>query len=109
MFVAENVAKACQISREQQDEYALQSQRRADEAQKAGNFRDEIVTVIVKDRKGDLSIDQDEFPRSDTSLDSLAKLRPAFTSVGNLQLSIHLSVALHIFFCLSIFLFRMVQ
>lgn len=81
-FKAENVAKECQISREQQDEYALQSQSRVDEAQKAGKFHDEIVPVIVKDRKGDLSIDQDEFPRPETSLVSLAKLRPAFIPVG---------------------------
>ena len=83
-ILAENVAKECQISREQQDDYALQSQRRVEEAQKAGHFLTEVVPVIVKDRKGNLTVDRDEFPRADTSLESLAKLRPAFTPVRNL-------------------------
>lgn len=61
----------------------MQSQRRVYDARKAGHFQAEVVPVIVKDRKGDLTVDQDEFPRADTSLESLAKLRPAFTSVRN--------------------------
>ena len=105
-ILAENVAKECQISREQQDDYALQSQRRVEEAQKAGHFLTEVVPVIVKDRKGNLTVDRDEFPRADTSLESLAKLRPAFTPVRNLISNTSFpSTLLNTFF----FLFRTVQ
>lgn len=78
---AENVAKECQISRQQQDEYAVQSQQRAEEARKASKYQAEIVPIIVKDRKGDVVVDRDEFPRPETSLASLSKLRPAFATV----------------------------
>lgn len=89
-FLAENVAKECQISRQQQDEYAVESQRRTQEAIKADKFQKEIVPITVKDRKGQIVIDRDEFPKSETSLASLSKLRPAFVTVIISNLSIRL-------------------
>ncbi len=80
-FLAENVAKQCQISRQQQDEYAVQSQQRTEEARKAKKFEAEIVPVTVKDRKGEIVVNEDEFPRPETSLATLSKLRPAFATV----------------------------
>ena len=80
--LAENVAKEYNISREQQDEYAVQSQQRAEEARKANKYQAEIVPVTVKDRKGEIVVNADEFPKPDTSVASLSKLRPAFTNVG---------------------------
>jgi acetyl-CoA C-acetyltransferase len=80
-FLAENVAKQCQISRQQQDEYAVQSQQRTEEARKAKKFETEIVPVTVKDRKGEIVVNEDEFPRPETSLATLSKLRPAFATV----------------------------
>ncbi|KZS12505.1 acetyl-CoA acetyltransferase, cytosolic isoform X1 [Daphnia magna] len=77
---AENIAKQYQISRQQQDEYAVQSQQRTEEAKKANRYQAEIVPVTVKDRKGDIIVKDDEFPRPDTSLASLSKLRPAFAA-----------------------------
>jgi acetyl-CoA C-acetyltransferase len=79
---AENVARAYQITREEQDEFALASQRKAAAAQKAGRFKDEIAPVTVKGRKGDTVIEQDEYIRHDASLDAMAKLRPAFIKDG---------------------------
>ncbi|XP_046636965.1 acetyl-CoA acetyltransferase, cytosolic-like isoform X2 [Daphnia pulicaria] len=79
---AENVAKQCQISRQQQDEYAVQSQQRTEEARKAKKFETEIVPVTVKDRKGEIVVNEDEFPRPETSLATLSKLRPAFATDG---------------------------
>lgn len=78
---AENIAKECLITRQQQDDYAVMSQQRVDDARKKGKFLAEITPVIVKDRKGDKIMDCDEFPRPDTSVSSLAKLRPAFSDV----------------------------
>jgi acetyl-CoA C-acetyltransferase len=82
-ITAENVAQKWQISRMQQDEFALASQQKAEAAQKAGKFRDEIVAITIKDKKGDKLIDTDEHPRSGTTLESLAKLRPAFHKEGS--------------------------
>jgi acetyl-CoA C-acetyltransferase len=79
---AENVAKQWQITRQQQDEFAVASQNKAEAAQKAGRFKDEIVPVIVKGRKGDVVVDTDEYPKHGTTLESVAKLRPAFAKDG---------------------------
>ena len=79
---AENVAKAYQITREDQDALALASQQKASAAQKAGRFKDEIVAVTVKSRKGDVVVENDEYIRHDATAEALAKLRPAFTKDG---------------------------
>jgi acetyl-CoA C-acetyltransferase len=79
---AENVAKQWQITRQQQDEFAVKSQNKAETAQKAGRFKDEIVPVTVKTRKGDVVVDSDEYPRHGSTLDGMAKLRPAFDKEG---------------------------
>jgi acetyl-CoA C-acetyltransferase len=80
---AENVAKQWQITRRQQDEFAVASQNKAEAAQKAGRFKDEIVPVTVKTRKGDVIVDQDEYIRHGTTLENVAKLRPAFDKDGS--------------------------
>jgi len=79
---AENVAKVYQITREQQDAFALASQQKASAAQKAGKFKDEIAPVTLKGRKGDVVVDQDEYIRHDSSAETMAKLRPAFSKDG---------------------------
>ena len=79
---AENVAEKYQITREQQDQFAAASQRKAGEAMQAGRFRDEIAPVTVKGRKGDVVISEDEYPKPSTDYDVLAKLRPAFSKTG---------------------------
>src|SRR5437660_8086936 len=79
---AENVAKQWQITRRQQDEFAVASQNKAEAAQKAGKFKDEIVPVTIKGRKGDVVVDSDEYLRHGTTLDAVAKLRPAFEKDG---------------------------
>src|SRR5579863_5075718 len=79
---AENVAKQYQITRQQQDEFAVGSQNKAEAAQKAGRFKDEIVPVTVKSRKGDIVVDADEYPKHGTTLESIGKLRPAFDKEG---------------------------
>ena len=79
---AENVAERWQITREQQDAFAAASQQKAEAAQSAGRFADEIVPVTVKTRKGEGVIDTDEHPRHGTTAESLAKLRPAFVKEG---------------------------
>ena len=79
---AENVAKAYQITREEQDAFALASQQKASAAQKAGKFKDEIAPVTVKGRKGDVVVSDDEYIRHDSTLESMAKLRPAFSKDG---------------------------
>ena len=79
---AENVARGFQITRDQQDSFAATSQQRAEAAQKAGRFRDEIVPVTIKGRKGDTVVDTDEYPRAGTTAEALAKLRPAFDKDG---------------------------
>jgi acetyl-CoA C-acetyltransferase len=79
---AENVAKQWQITRQQQDEFAVASQNKAEAAQKAGRFKDEIVPVTIKTRKGDVVVDSDEYPRHGTTLDAVGKLKPAFEKDG---------------------------
>ncbi len=79
---AENVAKQFQITRKQQDEFAVGSQNKAEAAQKAGKFKDEIVPFTVKTRKGDIVVDTDEGPRHGASLDAMSKLKPAFDKEG---------------------------
>lgn len=79
---AENVARQWQITRQQQDEFAVASQNKAEAAMKAGKFKDEIVPVTIKGRKGDTVVDTDEYPKAGVTLDSIAKLRPAFDKEG---------------------------
>jgi acetyl-CoA C-acetyltransferase len=79
---AENVAKKWQITRDDQDKFALASQQKAEAAQKAGKFKDEIVPVTIKTRKGDVVVADDEYPKHGTTLDTLTKLRPAFDKAG---------------------------
>jgi acetyl-CoA C-acetyltransferase len=79
---AENVATKYQITREQQDEFALNSQLKASSAQKSGRFKDEIVPVTVKGRKGDVIVADDEFIRHDATIEGMRKLRPAFSKEG---------------------------
>ena len=80
---AENVATKWQITREQQDEFAAASQQKAEAAQKAGKFTDEIVPVTVKSRRGDTVVDADEYIKPGTTAETLAKLRPAFSKEGS--------------------------
>ena len=80
---AENVANQWQISRDMQDEFALASQNKAEAAQKAGRFKDEIVPFAVKSRKGDLVVDQDEYIRHGATMEAMQKLRPAFVKDGS--------------------------
>ena len=79
---AENVAKQWQITRQQQDEFAVASQNKAEAAQKTGKFKDEITPVTVKTRKGDIVVDTDEYPKAGVTLESVSKLRPAFDKEG---------------------------
>src|SRR5471030_1438349 len=79
---AENVAKQYQITRQQQDEFAVKSQNKTEAAQAAGKFKDEIVAVTIKSRKGDIIVDTDEYPKKGVTLDALSKLRPAFDKEG---------------------------
>ena len=79
---AENVATKWQISREEQDRFATGSQNKAEAAQKAGRFADEIAPFTVSTRKGDIVVGQDEFIRPGTTYEALAKLRPAFSKEG---------------------------
>ena len=80
---AENVARAFQITRDEQDQFAYNSQRKAGEAMAAGRFADEITPVPVKGRKGDVVVSADEYPKPDTTLEILGKLRPAFAKDGS--------------------------
>ncbi|ALG73624.1 acetyl-CoA acetyltransferase [Azospirillum thiophilum] len=79
---AENVARVWTLSREQQDLFALASQQKAEAAQTAGRFRAEIVPVTIKGRKGDIVVEADEYPKHGTTIEALAKLRPAFAKDG---------------------------
>ncbi len=81
-MTAENVAEKWQISREQQDKFATLSQNKAEAAQKAGRFKDEIVAVTLKTRKGDVVVDADEYIRAGATLEAAAKLKPAFKKDG---------------------------
>jgi acetyl-CoA C-acetyltransferase len=80
---AENIAARWQITREDQDRFAVVSQNRAETAQKAGKFKDEIAPVTVKGRKGDTVVDQDEYIRHGATIEAMAGLRPAFTKDGS--------------------------
>ncbi len=80
---AENVAKQWQITREEQDAFAAASQNKAEAAQKAGRFNEEIVPVTIKTRKGDVVVEADEYPRHGVTAESLASLRPAFDKEGS--------------------------
>src|SRR5664280_2186851 len=82
---AENVAKQWQITRQMQDEFAVASQNKTEAAQKAGKFKDEIVAVTIKSRKGDVVVNADEYPKQGVTLEALAKLRPAFFVEGRLE------------------------
>jgi acetyl-CoA C-acetyltransferase len=79
---AENVAEKWQISREMQDEYAVASQNKAEKAQKGGKFDDEIIPFVVKTRKGEITVDKDEYIRKGATLEDMQKLRPAFNKEG---------------------------
>jgi acetyl-CoA C-acetyltransferase len=79
---AENVAEQWQISRDMQDEFAVASQNKAEAAQKAGKFDDEVIAFTVKGRKGDTIVDKDEYIRHGATIDAMQKLRPAFTKDG---------------------------
>jgi len=82
-ITAENIARQWQLSREEQDEYAVRSQNRAEAAQTAGRFDNEIAPFIIKGRKGDVTIAADEYIRAGASLEALTKLRPAFDKEGS--------------------------
>lgn len=79
---AENVATKWQLTRDEQDRFALGSQNKAEAAQKAGRFKDEIVPFTISTRKGDVVVDADEYIRHGTTLDALTKLKPAFSKDG---------------------------
>jgi len=79
---AENIADQNQITRLAQDEFAVASQNKAEAAQKAGKFADEIVPVVIPGRKGDVTVDQDEYIRHGATLEAMEKLKPAFTKDG---------------------------
>ncbi|MDF2388586.1 acetyl-CoA C-acetyltransferase [Nostoc ellipsosporum NOK] len=79
---AENVARQFQITRDDQDHFALASQNKAEAAQKAGKFKDEIVAFTIKGKKGDTVVDQDEYIRHGATLDAMTKLKPAFDKDG---------------------------
>jgi acetyl-CoA C-acetyltransferase len=81
-ITAENVAAKWQISRDEQDKFALGSQNKAEAAQKAGKFADEITPFTISTRKGDIVVDSDEYIRAGTTLEALAKLKPAFSKDG---------------------------
>lgn len=81
---AENVATKWQISRDEQDAFACASQNKAEAAQKAGKFKDEIVPFTVQTRKGDIIVADDEYIRAGTTIDALAKLKPAFSKDGTI-------------------------
>ena len=83
-ITAENVAHQWQITREQQDAFALASQMKAEAAQKAGKFTDEIVPVVLKTRRGEVVFDADEYPKHGATLESLSGLRPAFSKDGTI-------------------------
>jgi len=80
---AENIAGKWQLNREEQDKFAAGSQNKAEAAQKEGRFKDEIVPITVKSRKGDIVVDQDEYIRPGTTVEALAKLKPAFSKEGS--------------------------
>jgi acetyl-CoA C-acetyltransferase len=80
---AENVARQWQITREMQDEFAVASQNKAEAAMKAGRFKDEIIPVTIKNRKGEIVVDTDEYPKAGVTMATVSKLRPAFDKEGS--------------------------
>ena len=80
---AENVARQWQITRDMQDEFAVKSQNKAEAAQAAGKFKDEIAPVTISTRKGDVMVDQDEYIKKGVTLESVGKLKPAFAKDGS--------------------------
>jgi acetyl-CoA C-acetyltransferase len=80
---AENVAKQWQITRDMQDEFAVRSQNKAEAAQAAGKFKDEIAAVTISTRKGDVVVSDDEYIKKGVTLDGIAKLKPAFSKEGS--------------------------
>ena len=82
-ITAENIARQWQLTRDEQDAFAAASQQKAEAAQKAGRFADEIIPFTVSTRKGDVVVDQDEYIRPGTTVESLAKLKPAFDKQGS--------------------------
>lgn len=81
-MTAENIAEKWEITREMQDEFACASQNKAEKAIKEGKFKDEIVPVVIKTRKGEVVFDTDEFPRYGATVEGLSKLKPAFKKGG---------------------------
>ena len=81
---AENIATKWQITREEQDQFAVASQNKAEAAQKAGKFKDEIVPVTISSKKGDIVVSDDEYIRHGATVDGMAKLRPAFSKDGTI-------------------------
>jgi len=79
---AENIARQWQLTRDEQDAFAAHSQQKAEAAQKEGRLSDELATVTISTRKGDIVVDSDEYPKHGTTAESLAKLRPAFDKEG---------------------------
>lgn len=80
---AENVARQWQLSRDEQDQFAVASQNKAEAARTAGRFKDEIIPYVVKGRKGDVTVEDDEYIRAGATLEAMAKLRPAFDKEGS--------------------------
>lgn len=81
-ITAENIARQWKLSREEQDQFSVASQNKAEVAQAAGRFKDEIVPFVIRTRKGDVTVDSDEYIRAGVTLDAMAKLRPAFDKEG---------------------------
>nr|AAK21955.1 beta-ketothiolase [Rhizobium etli] len=81
-ITAENIARQWQLSRDEQDRFAVASQNKAEAAQKAGRFTDEIIPYVIQTRKGDVTVDADEYIRHGATLEAMAKLRPAFDKEG---------------------------
>ncbi|MCO5066739.1 MAG: acetyl-CoA C-acetyltransferase [Rhizobiaceae bacterium] len=81
-ITAENIARQWRLSREEQDQFAVSSQNKAETAQTAGRFKDEIVPFVIQTRKGDVTVDSDEYIRAGATFDAMAKLRPAFDKEG---------------------------
>jgi acetyl-CoA C-acetyltransferase len=81
-ITAENIARQWQLSRDDQDQFAVGSQNKAEAAQKAGRFKDEIIPFIIQGRKGDVTVDADEYIRHGATLETMGKLRPAFDKDG---------------------------
>ncbi len=82
-ITAENIASQWNLTREMQDEFAVKSQNKAEKAIKEGRFKDEIIPVIIKSRKGDTCVDQDEYPKSGMTIEKMEKLRTAFKKDGS--------------------------